>query len=129
MPRSSLSMVLVLAACAAPSPPAAPAAPEPALRAPEPATPGEPGHALSADAGELLITAHVPSAMLKRVIGIISGEEDVADEEEEDDEDGAPAGRVAPPPGRLGRGEAGGTITVERRTVVESMPATVPKDD
>ena len=84
--------------------------------------------ALSADGGELLITAHIPSAMLKRMIGIVSGG---GEEEGEEDEDGAPATRPAAggnlrvPRGRV----AEDSVTVERRTVVESMPATGPKED
>jgi predicted LPLAT superfamily acyltransferase len=72
--------------------------------------------AMSADKGELVLTAHIPAAMIKRMIGTIAGGEDV----EEDEEDAIPAGYQTPGAGR------GDVIRVRKKVQVENVPLPAP---
>lgn len=82
---------------------------------------------LSGEKNDLVITAHVPTKMLKRVIGTISN---MGDDEEVEDEEDTPATQPATRPAARGGAllEGRDDISVRKTTRVESvpMPATRP---
>jgi hypothetical protein len=57
--------------------------------------------AMSADRGELILTAHIPSETLKKIIGKASGEEEAGEGAEEDEEDAISVKKVTTVPATI----------------------------